>query len=213
MYFARKDRWLLSGILGLLASLTKIQGVLLVAPLLVIGFTNKNYSYEKYKAFGASIITVFGLLAFLAFSYTQTGNFLTTFEASKYFYNRDPNILNGLKAFGISLVAFNELPLHSYLFSKIDTIFLLVYLLLLIPMQRVLKRPEYIFYSILLILIPLLSGKTTSSIRYLSLSFPHLIVLAQLTYNHKLISYAILFTFFALATLFAVLFAQWYWVA
>lgn len=217
LYFAYQRQWLFAGILGTLSSLTKIQGILLVIPIILLGIKHQSKSGDNKPLIGSitttALITL-GLLLFMSYSHYNSNNFLSTFYASKYFYNRTPSFINALQSIESSISSLHQLPIHSYLYSKIDTIIITIYILLLIPLHRILKKPDLFLYAVAITIFPLLSGKTTSVLRYYSLSFPHLIYFSHLTTNYS-ITFRLLFqfVFIALLTLFSLLYINWYWVA
>ena len=215
--FCEKRNFLLAGVFGFLAALTKIQGLLLLIPIFFEGTNYLKQSHFHYKKSIAlllsCILPLLGLVTFMVYASLVVHNPYATFIGSKHFQNLTPSMINAFKILGLQLINLPYLPLHNYLFSKIDTLLIFIYLILLIPMYRNFKKPSLLFFALAIVFFPLLSGKTTSAIRYVTLSFPHIIIIAHLINTRKTLKYTVLFFLATTSALFGLLYVNWYWVA
>lgn len=215
-YFFRQKKWFLSGLFGLLSGFTRIQGVLLIIPLLIETISElrlqKNITKNIFVKLFPTISTGIGLLLFVGIAYNITGNPQATLVASKHFQNENPSIINGFMTVVQNYRNFFQLPTHSYLYSKIDLTFFTVFFLSLLAMRRKI-RPSYIVYALLIVILPILSGKTTAAIRYYSISFPHYLLLAILIDKYPQLKSPAIITSAILMGLFSIMFVNWFWVA
>jgi hypothetical protein len=85
-YYGFKKNFLLTGIFGLFASLTKITGLLLLIPLLWEFL--KNYNFNLIRCFNLKLLSIFlipiGTLGIFLFYYFKFGDFLLFFKAQAW---------------------------------------------------------------------------------------------------------------------------------
>lgn len=83
-YHARRGQWMLCGLLGMLATGTRIPGLALLAPLAFEYFQQKNFRWREIRWDGAFLVLVpVGALAYLYISYHQFGNPFHFLEAQR----------------------------------------------------------------------------------------------------------------------------------
>lgn len=88
-YFARKKRWLLAGILGMLSAATRITGILLLPVLIVEYVSQKNYKIRDMRPDILWIgIIGLGLLAYLILNYVVAGDPFYFLEIQKESWSR-----------------------------------------------------------------------------------------------------------------------------
>ncbi len=219
-YYLNKRRWWIVGWLGALASLSRPQGCLLLAPVLIeYYFYLKNlkpYSIKnliektKYN-FIAPFIIPLGLVIFLTYSKLKTGNFFTPIIVQQYWGRETTGILNIFIVLFTEIKNFFALPIHSLAHSKIDSTISLVYILSLCFFARLKIPISYIIYATLLILVPLSTGSTMSMVRLSSYSFVHLIFFVLLSEKYKFI-YSMIFLIFSFVSIYiGSLFINGYW--
>lgn len=217
-YFARERKWLLVGLFGFLAALTKAQGVLLVVPLAIEYLMSDegklNWSNARTKLnnndLGLVLLIPAGLLSFFIYSFLTKGSFFLPLQVQGIWYRKPMGIGNFVNVLDRGLFHFNTLPFHNYRLSMLDFLFSIIFLLLLIPMVKKI-RLSYIIYSFLLIFVPLSTGTTASMIRYLSVSFPHFLFLAQVGEKSKTINAIIILIFVSLLLYMGIRFVDWHW--
>ncbi|HEV2765627.1 MAG TPA: mannosyltransferase family protein [Pyrinomonadaceae bacterium] len=72
-YAARRGRWWLSGVLGALASATRVTGVLLLPSLLLLYWQTRGRDFKRPEVL-APLLVPLGLVAFMSYLYAVTGN-------------------------------------------------------------------------------------------------------------------------------------------
>ena len=72
-YAARRGRWWLAGVVGALASATRVTGVLLLPALLVLYWQARGRDWRRPELLGPLLVPA-GLLAFMSHLYAVTGN-------------------------------------------------------------------------------------------------------------------------------------------
>jgi len=83
-YYARNERWALSGVLGMLAALTRITGILLLPALLIEYLHHRNFKKEEIRKDAIWIVVVgLGLLIYLGINYMVFGTPFKFLEVQK----------------------------------------------------------------------------------------------------------------------------------
>ncbi len=203
----RTDRWLLAAGLGLLAAVTRPVGLVLALPLaveaLVVWRASGRPSWRPAVAVLAPCIGLGGWMLFLAADYHDPLAFLHAQQG----WDRS------LELPWDTFVHFFEghLTLQAGLHSLTDLAFTLAGIALAILAWRWL-RPSYALYLTALLLVPLSTGTLLSMPRFLLVMFPVYLVLAILGRRFAFHE-TVLVVGMGLASLFMVMYAQWYWVA
>lgn len=212
-YFSRKEKWWLAGIFGLLASSTRVFGILLLPTLLLDLLMEK----KSVKLWYPILIIPLGLIIYMIYLYMTLGDPLA-------FYNLQ-SIIGEHRQKGIILfpqVVYRYLNILFH-YQKID-IFLATFLLeffstllfFCLPFYGILKkvRWSYIFYSLISLILPTIQGSFSSGARYVLVIFPVFIILALIVEKFP---YYIKILFIVcsviLLILFTSLFIRGYWVA
>lgn len=171
-YYARKQNWLVVGILGFFLSLTRYIGVVAVLPFLYEYLASKNFKFRQIKPNALFLLLVpAGFLTYMAFVYYLTGDPLGYFHIQK-------------TGWGFSLS--NPLPLlfgvpknHPEMIAK-SFIFAGLALLLLFRKRM---RFSYWLLAMYSILIPPFSSALAGTLRFMVPIFPLYILLAKLGKN------------------------------
>ena len=207
-YYARQQKWYLVSIFGILCSLTRSLGVFIVVPLLIEYLQSKGSKGLMIK-FDKSIIwpliTPLGLLIYQLYLWFVTGTFSTFFTAQK-FWSRGLFEVSGYAAY------ITNPSLHGFRNSFIDLITTIFFLIMLYFIYKKL-RLSYFVYSLLIILIPLLSGNVMSMTRMIIVSFPLYIILVLLTREKPALFYVTASLFFIIQLIASSLFVANYWIA
>lgn len=190
VYFLRRENNLLSGFFGLLSSLTRINGILLI-PLMII--ESKNFK----KTIQLIILTLIGLLIYLFINYITFGNFFYfTKPLETYWYKHLDWPWNGISNGFHYLQNYTDEVLVTYLFEFITLIFTLI-----VTIFTYFKtRKSYGIYMLLNILLFTSTSFVLSVPRYSLILFPIFITLAKIKSNISLtvtsISFIILLIYF-----------------
>lgn len=221
IYATTKGRWWLASIMGMLAAMTKPQGFIIFVPLLIeyiqyartiFPTTISSFIKTTKASFLSLLLIPLGTLTTLSIGYYYTNNIYIFQEASKYFGNQSFHLFNIPKILIIHAVNFLSIPQHGIFFSKLNIVAYLIFFLLLIPIYRKLKL-SYFLYSLFLLLIPLASGSMAATLRSLSISFPHFMILAVIGTKHKYANYLIILIFIFLMTILSLRYVNWHWVS
>jgi len=215
---AQKSRWALASIFAALAALTRLQGVLLIAPLAYLWFKNvrkrQDYklrimNYELRITHHASLIMLLLIpLVSAAFIAYTNGALLTAYEAqlSARFVLPWENF-----AASLALIARGGAG-GADILNLLATI---LFGLMLMPVWRKLPR-EYFLYAALMFAAPLLRMTTTQPLvsmsRYVLVMFPVFIVWGAWTQN-AWIQRALVYPSLALLLFLSAQFFLWGWVA
>lgn len=199
-YFSEKKFWLGAGIAGLVLSVTRPNGVIILIPLLFLYFESKKWDFRSIDISIVWLLAIpFSLLYYLYLNQQLTGKFLGPFLAQSS-WGRD-FMLPWDTLFSTGIV--NAQVTHV---DRAMTLFVLVLIVFIF-----LKLPSFSYglYSLLIVSPVLISGKLTSETRFWSLIFPIYIVLAIFGKNEMLNQFLLL-TFFTLQILFMVGWSQFY---
>ena len=171
-YAAKREHWWTAGLIGLLASATRLTGVLLLPSLLVLSWQMYR-SLHVRKILGLLLIP-FGLFAYMFYSWWLSGDALA-FKHAAEAWGRKPSIF-----FLWPLVRFLSPPhviaepWNIYLLSTGAAVlcFICIYILT--------KRREWALalYTLMSVVVPLSSGVTQSLGRYSMGFFPVFIALS-----------------------------------
>jgi hypothetical protein len=169
-YAARRERWWTAGVIGVLASATRLTGVLLLPSLLVLSW--QMYRSLQIKKVLGLLLIPFGLFAYMFYCWRLTGDALA-FKHAQIAWGREPSIfflrsmINWLV--GPHLIT----PWNVELFSVTSALlcFVCIYILA--------RRREWAFalYTLISIILPLSSGNLQSLERYTMGFFPIFIAL------------------------------------
>lgn len=219
-FLLRKKKFYLSALTGFLGALTRPPGILLFIPFVLelffflkeTGFKNflKSSIREKAKIITPLFVPL-GTLSYFFYLKLITGNFNSYFEALAYWKRSELSLKNVFTVLFDRITNFASLPLHSFYASKLDLIFVLFFLSLLLIFYKKI-RFSYFAYGLSLIFLPLLSGQTMSLMRYLSVCFPVFIILGKITKKNKVLDFILTLIFILLLSVFSLKFFNWYWV-
>lgn len=208
-YAARKKRWWLAGILGGLASATRLTGIFLLPAL----FYERQEA--KRKSFAALLLIPLGLLAYMWY-------LKQTAEDPFYFIHVQPFFgaeRSGGKIVLLYQVFWRYLKMLvtvqkwtlTYFVVVLEALIASGFLAILILAYRQGLRHSYLIFAVLAYLIPTLTGTFSSLPRYVLACFPCFLYLGLVKDRrlHKLLP---LF-FLGLLVICIVLFSRGYWVA
>jgi len=196
-YFARRDRWLLAGLAGAAATLTRPPGILIFVALTLEYLQQRNFRWQEVRGDLGALILI-PLALFLHFRYLQwkVGSFWIFLQTEK--------------DWGRPLVGAPGRFASFAHFAGGDLFVALLALISIVVAWRRL-RPSYALYATLAFLMPLASGSLLGMGRFCVVIFPLYIVLAMAGRNATFDRYWLIVSS-ALAVLFMTLFSQWHFV-
>ncbi len=219
-YLLRKRKWWWAGLVGFLGALTRPNGILLFAPFFIEYFLFfKEYGFRNWKGFFKDnpmawltpLMVPLGTVSYFLYLYFSTGDFFAYFSALEWWGRNSINPINLFELWADRIANFSQLPLHGFHTSKIDFVFGFIFLFSIILFQSKI-RFSYFAYALLVIILPQLTGQTMSLTRYLSISFPHFILLGILSRKKPLIGWIISLIFILLLSIFSLNVYNWYWI-
>lgn len=217
LYLARKGYWESAAMLGFLAALTRLVGIL-VAPMLLVEWWMQRRRREPDArpplwALAAPAVASLGTVGYMFYLWRLFGNPFAFAHASST-WGREPTLplvtmadllqqpVDGWRA---ALLA-GSLPLDNW----IDLLAVLAFLGLGVVLLTQRRWSEGVFV-VLGSLVPLSSGLLMSQRRYVWVLFPAFILLARWG-ERRWIDRTITLLFLLGLGLFTAMFANWYWV-
>jgi hypothetical protein len=220
-YYIREHKWIVAGLIGALAALTRSEGVLLAVPFAIevfssahaVGFKRFFTEPRRLVRIGIGLALVpLGLALYMAWLWVLHGDPLY-FSHVQSHWNRHlappwVSFIHAFKILGIAHAKHLPLPFAE---ESIELVFTLLMIGVLGAGVRRL-RPSFTAYMALSILVPLSTSSLMSMPRFALVLFPMFVVLAlwggRSWVNSTIVAFSL-----PLLGLFTVLFADWYWVA
>lgn len=214
LYQARTKKWCLASIFGFLASLTRLPGLILL-PVLLVEFYTQNKNETKNKASNLNLIYLIliplGTILYFYYIGRLSGNFLAPITTQSFYARQEPSLTSFFQVFKNIFNIF-KIPFFSYRLSSFELLITLFFTINIYFMIKSKIRTSYILYAIMLILIPLSTGNTTSMTRFLSVSFPHFLFFGTVANINPYFKYLLTLLFAILMIICTVRFINWYWV-
>jgi len=202
-YAARREHWWAAGVIGLLASATRLTGVFLLPSLAILSW--QMYRSLQVKKILGLLLIPFGLFSYMFYSWWLSGDALA-FKHAAQFWQRRPSIffLNTLIRYLI----------HPYQIAESWNFHLLnaaAALLCFVCVYLLVRRREWALalYTFMSIAVPLSSGILQSLERYTMGFFPVFIALGVAVKTEH-VDQTIRFVFVFLLGIMTVLFAASY---
>lgn len=178
-YFFRKEKYLFSGLLGLLTSATRVVGIALLPAYFL-------YTLVKEKKLKVNNLPLFiipaGIMSYMYYSYIKWGDFIKFFNvASSFGEQRSDHLILLPQVFYryifkiIPNLTWSYFPVVFTTLLEVGVATLFLYLIL-IGFRKI--KLDYWIYMLLIYIIPTLSGSFSSLPRYVVVSFPAFIVLS-----------------------------------
>ena len=230
-YFARKRQWLWAGLMGVLASGTRVVGIFLLPALLVEYYQqNKNKMTDRYilnhfKNLTFVSLSSLGLLGYMFYLKCTTGDWLYFAHVQSQF---GANRLTGRlvllpQVFWRYLKMIFTVDPQQWLYFIVWLEFIIALLFLILLSWGWFKRKEYqirdswLVFASLAYILPTLTGTFSSMPRYVLVCFPCFIVLAKAITNLKkrfsLIKGVYLIFSLILLVICTAFFFRGYWIA
>ncbi len=195
-YCARRNKWLLAGILGMLASATKITGILLLPSLIwewIIA--NKLLTRPLFKNYKINFIfnickspflylVPLGLLLYMTYLYIQFKDPLLFWHVQSAFgASRSSNSLIFIPQViwrYLKILSQNSFYHYDYWVALVEFCSFIFAFLILVAGMKYNIRKSYLLYSWLLFLTPIFTGTFSSLPRYILIIFPIYMILAKI---------------------------------
>lgn len=212
-YNARKRKWLIATIFGILASGTRVFGSLLLPSLIIEALLQK----EKFSKFFWIILIPLGLILYMIYQYLTTGDILAFYHLQRVVGEQHQS---GLSLLPQVYFRYAKMILtvdkSSAIYQTIWLELLVGILFFILPILGYFKkiRFSYLFYALSGFLLPTVQGSFSSLPRYVIVLFPSFLIFALLVNSlPKIIKVAIIFIFSSLFLIETTLFLRGYWVA
>jgi hypothetical protein len=210
-YYIRERRWVTAGLLGGLAALTRVEGVLLLVPFAMeaVAALRAGRLAGTVRALAGAALIPLGLVIYMGLLWVLRGDPLY-FSHVQIHWNRHlaPPWVAVWRSFHILATAHGA---QARVGQVIELAFTVLMIAVLIGGFKRL-RPSFWVYMALSILIPMCTSSLMSMPRFALVLFPMFMVLAQWGARNWINSAIVSFSL-PLLGLFTVLFADWYWVA
>jgi hypothetical protein len=217
-YYIREHKWLTAGLLGALAALTRVEGVLLVVPYVIELFSGEGIgSWRRWlatressaRALGGALLIPLGLALYMAWLWVLRGDPLY-FTHVQAHWNRKlawpwASVWHSFHMIATSHVA-------AVVSNQVLELVFTVLMIAILVAGFYLLRPSLAAYMTLSILVPMSTSSLMSMPRFALVLFPMFIILAVWG-KRPWVNSAIVAFSLPLLGLFTVLFADWYWVA
>lgn len=210
-FLARKNKFLYAGLVGSLASATRLVGIFLLPALIIMWLRGER----KWVDFFSILIIPLGLLTVMAFNFIQTGNPIFFISAQPNFgANRSggeiillPQVIYRYIKIFLTISPFS----YAFFISIQEFIWTGIFIGLLIKFFKKM-RPEYFVFSIGSLLIPTFTGTLSSMPRYALAAFPLFFLVPDVIL--KKYSFWIVFSLMLLLEVIStMLFVSGYWVS
>ena len=204
-YLAYKRQWLPAALVGAVLSATRNTGILFIIPLVMIMYHNK----VSKKTYLLNLLVPIGLGLFMLYLWQRVGDPLAFYNIQKYFRQFSVNV-NPIIAFFLSFVDWrNEANIFNHLY---DLLYFFIPIGLFIWNLKKKYIPLSLSIALLWIVVPMISGTTSSLPRFSAVYFPIYILVAYIIKDKKLLTYA----YFAISALlmfgFSVLYIYGRWI-
>lgn len=181
-YYAKKQNWMLVGLLGLLVSLSRPLGVLTFIPILYEYIKLKGFKLQEVKPDIVYLgLFPLGLLIFSIYNYHLTGDFLAFYHAESTWGRSLTNPIQSL------IMGFSD----RFTDSLFLAIFTIIPLILITIFYKKIGFSYWIF-GVFSICLPVLTGNLQSSPRYALVAFPLFIIFAKLSKDKQLDQYTMI---------------------
>lgn len=212
-FCARRGKWFLASVFGMISSATRVFGILLLPALLIEAY-QQRVSFSKI--FWVLLIPV-GLGAYMLYLYLTIGDPIAFYSLQKNVGEQHQSgviLLPQVYFRYIKMIL--TVDMHNPIYQTIVLEFLVGAVFLLLPIYGYFKkiRLSYLFFALICFLLPTIQGSFSSVPRYIIVLFPSFLALA--IFLNSLPKLARIIYFVVSSFLLALetgLFLRGYWVA
>ena len=214
-YAARKDKWLVAGILGGLASYTRLIGVFIFPALVWEWWQGRRMRGEKWEVekLAETLLVPLGLLVYMKFLWRKWNDPLMFIHVQPLFgAERSNNIILIYQVFWRYF--------KMILTTKLDPLYFAVWLELLSAVSFIVllflafkkgMRISYLIFAAFSFFIPALTGTFSSLPRYVLVMFPCFILMGVI--KDKIVCKILWISFSLLFIISSIFFFRGYWIA
>lgn len=209
---ARKGNWLKASVFGMVASATRIFGILLFPAFIIEAYMQKNY-----KGVFWLLLIPLGLGAYMYYQYITVGDALAFYHVQTLVGEQRQSTLVILpQVYFRYMKMLSTVNFSSPIYQTVLLEFIIGIVFFLLPIYGYFKkiRLSYLFYAFVGFIITTVQGSFSSVPRYVLVFFPSFIALS-LYLNHlpKLIQVIFFTISVALLMVETALFLRGYWIA
>jgi hypothetical protein len=212
-YFARKQKWLLSGIAGMLLSATRLVGIA-IWPALLYEYFKESKNKLTIKILPLLLVPL-GLISYIIYNFYKWGNPFYFIQAQGNFANNrsvDSIILFPQTIFRYIKILFTVSPsIFEWWIALSEFSFFVLVSVLLYMAWRKRVRLSYLIFGVLSFLVPVSSGTFSGLPRYVAVIFPIYLALALTKSRALKIIYCVASVI--LLSIFFMLFSKGYYIA
>jgi hypothetical protein len=182
-YYARRNKWLLVGVLGFLGSLTRMPGLVMFFPMLYMFY--KQYGLKFNWRILYLFLIPLGILSIFIYYFFITGDFFMmfhTFANPSYHFTV---AIPGMSLYYTFLELFQQTDMQSIVYMILNIIFGIVFILATIFSFR-LKQKEYFIYMVFYSLLIFSHTSVNANIRYYFLAFPAFLLISKIKILRKI---------------------------
>ncbi len=218
-YFARSKKWIWAGILGCMLTTTRLVGLSILPALFIEAYLQKRErGFNLKKVSGGLLLIPFGILGYMYFLKSQTGDPLEFLHSVEIFGQQRSSTFIVLPQVFYRYV-FKVLPNINYDYLPVVFTTYLEFIVALVFTAAVAfslfrQRISYAVYSLFAFVIPTLSGSFSSLPRYVLVIFPIFILFSDiLEKQKKFVKFGVYFFMIIALIVATVLFSRGYWVS
>lgn len=203
-YAAKKENWLAAGILGFFTSLTRIQGILLFIPILIMylrsaGFEYRNLSANNIRKIKPNSLFLLlipaGLVAFMLYDLVAFGDaFIQLKSASVFGRHLTPPWEGFAQAINAMINDRTLINLSYHIYNLFITISFIG--LIYICWKRL--KPEYTAYYLLTMIVLLFGPNLFGMSRYVLMLFPAFMALSTIEKKPLRVGLIVLYAIFVM---------------
>ncbi len=215
-YAARHDNWLMAGLLGGVASFTRLAGVFLVPALLVVLYICQKHQFRSsLKKLLCLLLVPLGLLLFVNYLDKTTGDPFAFFHAQKLFgQDRSEKIVLIYQVIWRYVKMVFTVNKSDPLYFTIILEFLIGVVFLISSVVGLFKyRISYSLFSFLTFITPTLTGSFNSIPRYCLVLFPSFLLFADFLSVRPGMRKTVYLLSIALGVVSIALFSRGYWIS
>ncbi len=183
MYHARRGEWLRAGLFGLGGGATKLVGVVVIVPLLIELWRQRETRLPRPRALLSTAIAPLGSFAYLGYLQLRFGDFRVLFDTEAQWFRHafEPAFLAGIDLLSGDRTALIHYPAGSVpsrgFFLEIDTLALVLFAAAGVFLWFRVRR-SYGALVLAYLMVPAFSGSMQSMNRYVAVLFPVFMLLA-----------------------------------
>lgn len=176
-YFARRNKWVWASLFGVLASTTRVFGVLLLPALVIEAWQGKRSIRDVFWL----VFIPLGLLGYMFLQWVTVGDPLAFYNLQKIIGEQHQSGLVILpQVFFRYFKMITTFSTENPAFQTVVLELLVGFVFFILPILGYFKkvRYSYLFYAMVGFLLPTIQGSFSSSPRYVLILFPSFLVLA-----------------------------------